>query len=93
MFMSIELIEPLTQFGAAGLMGALWIYERLLSRHREAQLNASHRQLMKQQYELQELVQLVRSNTEAIRGFERSQDELQQTLTAIRDELRRRSVA
>ena len=35
--MSPESIEPLTQFGAAGLMGALWIWERLLSRRRERQ--------------------------------------------------------
>jgi hypothetical protein len=40
-----NLLEPLSQFGIAGLMGALWIWERLLSRKRETQLSEAHRAL------------------------------------------------
>jgi len=81
--MSAPILEPLTQFGAAGLMGALWIYERMLSRRREAQLNASHEKLMKQQRELSELVHLVRRNTQALKAFERTQTQLKDTLERI----------
>jgi hypothetical protein len=91
--MSIPMLEPLTQFGAAGLMGALWIYERMLSRRREAQLNAAHEQVMQQQRELSELMQLVHRNTRALKAFERTQTHLKHTLERIHDDLKRRSVA
>jgi CRISPR/Cas system-associated exonuclease Cas4 (RecB family) len=91
--MLAESIEPLTQFGTAGLMGALWIYERLLSRRRETQLNAAHDQLMKQQRELNELIQLVRHNTRAIKAFERTQSQLKVTLERIHHDLERKTAA
>ena len=89
--MTIELLEPLTQFGAAGLMGALWVWERLHSRRRERQLDATHEQVMKQQRELRELVQLVRRNTQAMNHFERTQTQLKGTLERIHDEMQRRA--
>jgi hypothetical protein len=91
--MAFELIEPLTQFGAAGLMGGLWIYERLLSRKREAQLNTTHEQVVKQQRELSELVQLVRRNTQALKAFERTQTQVHNTLERIHDDLKRSKAA
>jgi hypothetical protein len=89
--MNGPLLEPLTQFGAAGLMGALWIYERMLSRRRESQLNAAHEQLMHQQKELSELIQLVRRNTRAMKAFERTQSQLKYTLERIHHDLSHRS--
>jgi hypothetical protein len=91
--MAFELIEPLTQFGAAGLMGGLWIYERLLSRKREAQLNAAHQQVIRQQRELSELVELIRRNTRALKAFEKTQTQLQSTLERIHDDLKRSKAA
>lgn len=31
-----DALSMFTQFGVAGLMGALWVWERMLSRKREA---------------------------------------------------------
>lgn len=74
------LVEPLTQFGVAGLMGALWVWERLSSRRREAQLTEAHERLMGQRMELKVLVRLVRQNTEAIEGFRQAQRQVGQIL-------------
>ena len=88
-----NLIEPLTQFGSAGLMGALWICERLLSRKREAQLNEAHDQLMRQERELSELIELVRHNTRAMKAAERTQLQLKSLLERIQHDLERKTAA
>jgi hypothetical protein len=64
-------MEHLVQFGVAGLMGALWIWERTHSRRREAQLTEAHGRLMEQQRHLSVLVKTVRQNTRAIVSFEK----------------------
>ncbi len=82
--MPTEMIESLTQFGVAGLMGVLWIWERTLSRRRETQLNNAHDRLMRQGDALNVLIRLVRRNTEAIERFERTQSELVHLLREVR---------
>ena len=84
--MPVELIESLTQFGVAGLMGALWVWERMLSRRREAQLNEAHDRLMRQNDALDVLIKLVRRNTQAIERFERTQEQLVRLLRSVREE-------
>ncbi len=74
--MPTDLLESLTQFGVAGLMGALWVWERMLSRRREQQLNDTHARLMRERDALRVLIRLVRRNTEAIERFERTQEQL-----------------
>lgn len=74
--MAAELIEQATQFGVAGLMGVLWVWERRLSQKREAQLSETHRRLQQQGMELAELVELVRANTRAVERFEQTQARL-----------------
>ena len=64
------MIEALVQFGVAGLMGALWVWERTHSRKREAQLTEAHQRLMDQDRHVDVLVRLVRHNTRAMVGFE-----------------------
>ncbi|HEX7009114.1 MAG TPA: hypothetical protein VF184_03975 [Phycisphaeraceae bacterium] len=87
----MEMLPGLTQFGAAGLMGALWVWERRLSRHREAQLDEAHQQLMRAQQELRVLVKLVRRNTQAIERFEQTQRQLKDLLERIGDESKRQA--
>lgn len=82
--MPTEMIDSLTQFGVAGLMGLLWVWERTLSRRRESQLNETHDRLMRQGDSLRVLIQLVRRNTEAIERFERTQDQLTRLLRETR---------
>ncbi len=74
--MPTDFITSLTQFGVAGLMGVLWVWERTLSRRRDQQLNETHDTLMRERDALRVLIRLVRRNTEAIERFERTQERL-----------------
>lgn len=79
----LDLIQPLTQFGAAGLMGALWLWERLLSRRRERQLTEAHAHILAQQQHLKVLIRLVRRNTLALERFSESQQRLNDLLEKV----------
>ena len=59
-------IEQVTQLGAAGLMGAMWLWERRTSRQREQQLDEAHTRIVSDRVMLGELMDVVRQNTEAI---------------------------
>lgn len=83
----IDALQPLTQFGVAGLMGLLWVWERLMSRKRETQLNEAHMDLQRQHRELSVLVKLVRHNTRAIVRFERTQMQLKELLEKMHNEM------
>lgn len=87
--MLIDAIQPLTQFGVAGLMGLLWVWERMMSRKREAQLNEAHHHLINQQHELRVLVKLVRQNTRAMACFDQTQKQLKQLLEKMHHDLDR----
>ncbi len=90
--MPAELFQYLTQFGVAGLMGLLWVWERFMSRKREAQLNETHRHLTDQQQELRVLVKLVRQNTRAMVRFDQTQTQLKELLEKMHHEIDRRAV-
>lgn len=81
------MIEAMLQFGVAGLMGALWLWERSHSRRRERQLDEAHTLLTTQDRELALLMRLVRQNTKAIVGFERTQARICELLEGMRYEL------
>ena len=89
--MPVEFIQPLTQFGVAGLMGLLWVWERLMSRRRETQLNEAHQRLMSQQHELSVLVKLVRQNTRAMVRFDQTQQQLKELLEKMHHEIDRKA--
>ncbi|MEX0654517.1 MAG: hypothetical protein WD534_04865 [Phycisphaeraceae bacterium] len=91
--MMVDWITGLTQFGVAGLMGALWVWERYLSRRREAQLEAAHRRLMSQQQQLRVLIRLVSHNTRAIERFDQTQTQLNHLLEKMHDRLPPRQAA
>jgi hypothetical protein len=56
----------LTSFGAAGVMGAMWLWERYTSRTREEQLTDAHERVMADRVQLDALVELVQQNTQAM---------------------------
>ena len=89
--MLLEALTMFTQFGVAGLMGALWVWERMLSRKREAQLNASHERIVRQNHELRMLIRLVRRNTQAIERFEQTQKQLRDILEKINHDMPRKA--
>ncbi|MEM7680942.1 MAG: hypothetical protein AAF288_03205 [Planctomycetota bacterium] len=71
-----HMIESFSQFGVAGLMGVLWVFERWISRKREAQLDHTHRIIAAERQELAVLVDLVSRNTAAIERFEQTEASL-----------------
>lgn len=90
--MPIDSIEPLTQFGVAGLMGALWVWERALSRKRERELSEAHDRMLRHQEQLKVIVDLVERNTEAIDRFEATQECLVGLLEKVHDQMHRTAV-
>jgi hypothetical protein len=64
------------QFGVAGLMGALWWWERKYSRQREEELTEAHAHILNQREHLQALLDAVRGNTRAISQFTAVQEEI-----------------
>ena len=86
-----EIVQTLTQFGVAGLMGVLWVWERTLSRKHELQLDEAHQRLAQQRQELEALIDLVQRNTQAVERFDRTQVELRQFLERMGDALQRQA--
>jgi uncharacterized coiled-coil protein SlyX len=59
-------MSDITSLGAAGVMGAMWLWERLQSRKRDEQLDNAHEKIMSQGVLIGELVDVVKANTEAM---------------------------
>lgn len=66
----------LTQFGAAGLIGLLWVVERRAAGGRERQLTEAHQRLMAQQRDVDALLRVVKENTAASKALEYTQRRL-----------------
>jgi uncharacterized protein YigA (DUF484 family) len=79
----------LTSFGAAGLMGSLWLWERKLSRRREEQLNETHERIIRDEERLEQLVRVVEQNTSTLSGFTETQRQVVDTLKDLVKELHR----
>ncbi|NBC96473.1 MAG: hypothetical protein GVY27_08985 [Deinococcus-Thermus bacterium] len=87
--MAVDQIFPLlTKVGAIGLIGALWVWERWMSRHRENQLSEAHEKILQQRQELRVLTMLVRRNTRALERFEQTQCRLSEFLERMHDEIK-----
>jgi hypothetical protein len=65
-----------TSFGAAGLMGAMWLWERKTSRQREEQLDEAHVRILGDRVQLEQLIDVVRQNVEAMTRLGAIQDQL-----------------
>ncbi|MAE62306.1 MAG: hypothetical protein CMJ49_13235 [Planctomycetaceae bacterium] len=83
------MLDAMVQFGVAGLMGVLWVWERAHSRQRERQLTEAHHRIVNQNEALTTLIKLARQNTRAVVGFERTQRRVCDILQEIRHELAR----
>ena len=68
------------QFGVAGLMGALWWWERRYSRQREDQLTEAHAALMAKKEHLEALLAALDGNTKVIAEFTSVQGEILKAL-------------
>jgi hypothetical protein len=83
--MSDALLTTFTQFGAAGLIGLLWLLERRAAAQRERQLDEAHRTVMARQQELDALLSVIRENTQALSSLQQSQRRLVEVLERLRD--------
>jgi hypothetical protein len=81
-------IDSLASLGAAGLMGAMWLWERRTSQKREQQLDEAHARILGDGVQLQQLISVVRQNAEAITRLCTTQDQLLRQLDRNDDERR-----
>lgn len=79
----LSLLSDLTSFGTAGLMGALWLWERKLNRRREEQLDATHERILRDEQKIACLIDVVDKNTAAIVRFVEHQKEQSRILKHI----------
>jgi hypothetical protein len=68
--------DSIASLGAAGLMGAMWLWERRTSQKREQQLDEAHARILGDGVQLEQLMTVVRQNAEAISRLCTTQDQL-----------------
>ena len=77
---AIDGLSQLTSLGAAGIMGAMWLWERRTNRQREQQLDEAHARILADRVELEQLIEVVQSNAQALARFSATQEQLVRTL-------------
>ena len=74
-------LESITGLGAAGFMGAMWLWERRTSQKREQQLDDAHVRILADGVQLDQLMLVVRQNAEAFARLCTTQEQLLRQLT------------
>ena len=74
--MTDTVVTAMTQFGAAGLIGLLWLLERRHAATRDRQIDEAHRTIMDRDRAVDSLLAVIKENTGAIIRLERSQHRL-----------------
>ena len=74
-------LDEAARFGVAGLMGAMWLWERRTSQKREQQIDDAHARIMGDRILLDELMAVVRANAEAVSRLTVTQDQLLRELS------------
>ena len=69
-------LDSVASLGAAGLMDAMWLWERRTSQKREQQLDEAHARILGDGVQLEQLINVVRQNAEAISRLCTTQDQL-----------------
>lgn len=85
--MIVGVISDLASLGAAGVMGAMWLWERRSSQQREEQLTQAHGRIVRDEERLTMLTQVVEQNTAAIARFNETQRQTCETLKHLVEEL------
>ena len=83
----LSLLCDLTSFGAAGLMGAMWLCERRLNRTREQQITEAHLRITRDEEKLACLRDVIDKNTAALVRFVEHQKEQTRILHELKEEL------
>lgn len=71
--MEAQALAAIVQFGAAGLIGWMWLTERRSAMTREQQLSETHSRLLRDRETLEVLVAALRDNTRASAAIEAGQ--------------------
>lgn len=69
----VSVLTGLTQLGAAGVIGWLWLSERRASAGRERQIEEAHARILLERESASVLVETVRENTAALAGLRETQ--------------------
>jgi len=80
---SSDILVHLSQFGAAGLIGVLWILERRWAAARTRELTEAHERLMRRDREADALIDVIKENTRAITALEAAQQRLVELLRSL----------
>jgi hypothetical protein len=75
-----DALSQLTSLGAAGIMGAMWLWERRTSGQRDQQLDEAHARILGDKVQLDQLIEVVKTNAEAMTRLGTVQDQLIRTL-------------
>jgi len=81
------IVGDLTSFGAAGLMGMMWLWERRQSRIYEQQIGDCHARILRDEQRLEQLTKVVEQNTAALTRFNESQQVMIETLKDLSREV------
>lgn len=82
-----SVLNDLASLGAAGVMGAMWLWERRASRQRDQQLTDAHERIARDEQRLGQLVTVVEHNTAALTRFADTQQSLAEALSDLRQEV------
>ena len=63
---TLPTFSQLANLGVAGLMGLMWLWERKTSGAREQQLDEAHARILSDRVQLDQLIEVVRSNSDAM---------------------------
>jgi hypothetical protein len=78
-------MADLAPFGSAGLMGAMWLWERKHSAARDQQLTEAHARISRDEQRLGSLTRVIEHNTAAIARFAEVQRELVGTIRGLKE--------
>jgi hypothetical protein len=81
------MVSDLASLGAAGVMGAMWLWERRMSRHRDKQLDDAHRRIGRDEGKFTLLADVVSRNTAAFVKFVQQQKEQSALLHHLLEEI------
>ena len=69
-------LDSVPSLGAAGLIGAMWLWERRQSTQREKQLDEAHTRILADKVQMDALIDLVQHSTETLSKLAMQQDAL-----------------